>query len=115
MVAQSDNGEWLVKLVWRSSMKVNLGDYGDIGGIWKSSMGARVGDWGDEVFGDNEKSFDGKAVCGLCLGEEDGVARLSKSWMVIVIVLDGPEDDVGLMVLLKQQGLTLILEVFLDD
>jgi hypothetical protein len=35
--------------------------------------------------------------------------------MVFVIVLDSPEDDVGLMVLLKQQGLTLILEVFLDD
>ena len=34
--------------------------------------------------------------------------------MVIVIVLDSPEDDVGLMVLLKQKGLTLILEVFND-
>ena len=44
MVAQSDNGEGLVKLVWISSMKINLGDYGDVGGIWKSSMGARVGD-----------------------------------------------------------------------
>jgi hypothetical protein len=94
---------------------VSQSDNGDVGGIWKSSMGARVGDWGDEVFGDNEKSFDGKVVCGLCLGEDDGVARLSKSWMVFVIVLDSPEDDVGLMVLLKQQGLTLILEVFLDD
>ena len=34
-MAQSDNGEGLVKLVWMSSMKVNLGDYGDVGGIWK--------------------------------------------------------------------------------
>ena len=67
MVAQSDKGEGLVKLVWMSSMKVNLGDYGNVGGIWKSSIGV------------NDNSFVGKEVCGLWLGDDDEVVRFSKS------------------------------------
>ena len=71
-----------------------------------------------------------------CGGEGVGVARLSKSCIVITLVLQGVEvvrlrkswigeemlsdaslddDELDLMVLLKQHGLTLILVVFARD
>ena len=42
-------------------------DNGDVGGIWKSSIGV------------NDKSFVGKEVCGLWLGDDGEVVRFSKS------------------------------------
>ena len=52
-------------------------------------------------------------------GFEDGVGvvRLRKSCMGAEISSDESldDDELGLMVLLKQQGFTLILVVFLDD
>ena len=52
-------------------------------------------------------------------GFEDGVGvvRLRKSWMGDEISSDESldDDELSLMVLLKQQGFTLILVVFLDD
>ena len=71
-----------------------------------------------------------------CFGEGVGVARLSKSCIVITLVLQGVEvvrlrkswigeemlseaslddDELDLVVLLRQQGLTLILAVFAKD
>jgi hypothetical protein len=126
---------------------------GDVGGVWKSSIGVGVGDWGEGVF-DLKTCWEGevdilKGLVGVGLmarfelqwgGEGGGVARLSKSWMVITFVLQGvedvvevvrlrkswigeemlseaslDEDELDFVVLLKQQGFTLILVVLAHD
>ena len=52
-----------------------------------------------------------------CFEHSVGMVRLRKSWMGDEISSDEllDDDELGLMVLLKQQGFTLILEGFLDD
>ena len=62
-------------------------DNGDVGGIWKSSIGV------------NDKSFVGKEVCGLWLGDDGEVVRFSKSRRVGVMLSRVLMDDGGLRML----------------
>ena len=100
MVSKSDNDRGLDGLGDRFS-KVSNSGCGDVSGVWKSSIGVSV-----EVARLSKSCI----VITLVLeGVEDGVkvVRLRKSW----IGEEMSSDELDLMVLLKQQGLTLILVV----